>query len=76
MNRLKTDVMAKQGYQPNPADPDNVKYEVAEDKGIPLKQGYNGNLTSKQAGTVGGEIGGNMVKEMIQMAEKQLQQKQ
>lgn len=33
-----------------------MKYEVANDLNIVLKDGYNGNLTSKQAGSVGGEI--------------------
>jgi hypothetical protein len=37
------------------------KYEVANELGVPLKQGYNGDLTSKQNGSVGGY----MVKKMI-----------
>lgn len=45
---------------------DNLKYEVAQQMGVNLKQGYNGDLTSKQAGSVGGE----MVKRMIQSYEK------
>ena len=44
------------------------KQEVANDVGVNLKQGYNGDLTSKQAGT----IGGNMVKKMIHQAESQM----
>ena len=44
------------------------KYEVASEVGVNLKQGYNGDLTSRQAGT----IGGNMVKKMIQKAESQM----
>jgi hypothetical protein len=44
---------------------DNLKYEVANEQGINLKQGYNGNLTSKDAG----HIGGQMVKRMIDMAQ-------
>lgn len=43
-----------------------MKYEVANDLGVNLKEGYNGDLTSKQNGSVGGE----MVKRMIQQAEK------
>jgi small acid-soluble spore protein D (minor alpha/beta-type SASP) len=42
----------------------NMKYEIANELGINLKQGYNGDLTSKQAGTVGGE----MVKRLINQA--------
>ena len=37
------------------------KYEVASELGVPLSDGYNGNLTSKQNGSVGGY----MVKKMI-----------
>jgi len=44
------------------------KYEVANEIGVPLKQGYNGDLTSYQNGSVGG----NMVKKMIQDAEKRM----
>lgn len=44
------------------------KYEVANELGVPLKQGYNGDLTSKQNGSVGGY----MVKKMIQDAEQRL----
>lgn len=44
------------------------KMEVANEVGVNLKQGYNGDLTSKQAGTVGGY----MVKKMIQQAESQM----
>lgn len=44
------------------------KMEVASEVGVNLKQGYNGDLTSKQAGT----IGGNMVRKMILQAENSL----
>ena len=37
------------------------KQEVASEIGVPLKEGYNGDLTSRQAGSIGGE----MVKKMI-----------
>ncbi len=40
---------------------EQFKYETASEVGVPLKQGYNGDLTSKQAGSVGGA----MVKKMI-----------
>ena len=42
------------------------KYEVASEFGIPLKQGYNGDLTSAQAGSIGGE----MVRKMIRAQEE------
>ncbi|MEG2000640.1 MAG: alpha/beta-type small acid-soluble spore protein [Evtepia sp.] len=41
------------------------KMEAAQEVGVNLKQGYNGNLTSKEAGSVGGQ----MVKKMIQSYE-------
>ena len=44
------------------------KMEVASEVGVNLKQGYNGDLTSRQAGT----IGGNMVKKRIHQAESQM----
>jgi hypothetical protein len=44
------------------------KYEVASELGVPLSDGYNGNLTSKQNGSVGGY----MVKKMIEAQEKQM----
>lgn len=46
----------------------NMKYEVANELGINLQQGYNGDLTSKEAGYVGGY----MVKKLVDMAEKQM----
>lgn len=45
------------------------KEEVASELGVPLKSGYNGDLTSKQAGSIGGE----MVKKMIQRQEESMQ---
>ncbi len=44
------------------------KYEIANELGVNLKQGYNGDLTSAQAGSVGGE----MVKRMIHQQEQQM----
>ena len=44
------------------------KMEVANELGVPLKQGYNGDLTSKQNGSVGGE----MVKRMIRSQEQSM----
>ena len=44
------------------------KMEAANEVGVNLKQGYNGDLTSKQAGSVGGQ----MVKKMIQQYESGL----
>ena len=44
------------------------KYEVANEVGVTLKDGYNGDISARDAG----KIGGNMVKKMIQQAESQL----
>ena len=44
---------------------EKFKMEAASEVGVNLKEGYNGNLTSQQAGSVGGQ----MVKKMIQSYE-------
>ena len=48
---------------------DRFKMEAANEVGVNLKQGYNGDLTSRQAGSIGGQ----MVKKMIQSYEDKLQ---
>ncbi len=47
---------------------DKFKMEVASELGVPLTNGYNGNLTSAQNGSVGGY----MVKKMIEAQERQM----
>ena len=47
---------------------DQFKMEAANEVGVNLKQGYNGDLTSKQAGSVGGQ----MVKKMISAYENSM----
>ena len=47
---------------------DKFKMEAAAEMGVNLKQGYNGDLTSREAGSVGGQ----MVKKMIESYEKNL----
>jgi len=47
---------------------DQYKYEVANEIGVPLSKGYNGDLTSYQNGSVGGY----MVKKMIEAQERQM----
>lgn len=47
---------------------ENMKYEVANQMGVGLKQGYNGDLTSRQNGSVGGE----MTKRLVQQAESSM----
>jgi len=46
----------------------SLKSEVASSLNVPLKQGYNGDLTSRDAGSIGGE----MVKRMIAYAENNM----
>ncbi|MBQ4536718.1 MAG: alpha/beta-type small acid-soluble spore protein [Lachnospiraceae bacterium] len=45
---------------------DRFKTEVASELGVNLKEGYNGDLTSKEAGSIGGE----MVRRMIRKQEE------
>ena len=47
---------------------EKFKMEAANEVGVNLKQGYNGHLTSREAGSVGGQ----MVKKMIESYEKSL----
>ena len=47
---------------------DRFKMEVASEIGVPLKEGYNGDLTTSQAGSVVGE----MVRKMIKRQEEQM----
>ena len=47
---------------------EQIKMQAANEVGVNLKQGYNGDLTSKQAGSVGGQ----MVKKMVESYENSL----
>ncbi len=47
---------------------DQFKMEAAQEVGVNLKKGYNGDLTSREAGSVGGQ----MVKKMIEAYERSL----
>ncbi|MBR3764131.1 MAG: alpha/beta-type small acid-soluble spore protein [Clostridia bacterium] len=46
----------------------NMKFEIARELGVNLKQGYNGDLSARE----NGYVGGYMVKRLIQQAEKQM----
>ena len=50
---------------------DKFKYEVASEVGVTLKDGYNGNISARDAG----KIGGNMVRKMIQQVENNMANK-
>lgn len=45
-----------------------MKYETANQVGVNLKNGYNGDISARDAG----KVGGNMVRNMIRMAEQQM----
>ena len=47
---------------------DKFKYEVASEVGVTLKDGYNGDISAKDAG----KIGGQMVKKMIEQVERNM----
>lgn len=81
LDELKYEVSKELGYiNSGPQEYENflnnAKFEVANELGIPLKQGYNGDLTSREAGRIGGriggKIGGNMVRKMVEYAENQM----
>ncbi|HEU4964952.1 MAG TPA: alpha/beta-type small acid-soluble spore protein [Bacilli bacterium] len=65
LDRLKGDVM-------NTMSAEEAKYESARRQNVPLTKGDNGELTARQAGKVGGPIGGQMVKKMIALAQMQM----
>jgi hypothetical protein len=47
---------------------DKMKYEIANEQGVNLKKGYNGDISAKDAG----KVGGNMVRKMIEYAEQRM----
>jgi hypothetical protein len=47
---------------------DRMKYEIASEVGVTLKEGYNGDISARDAG----RVGGNMVKRLIETAERSL----
>ncbi len=61
-------ILTEQMYLEAKEAMDRFKMEVANEIGVPLTNGYNGNLTSAQNGSVGGY----MVKKMIEAQERQM----
>jgi len=47
---------------------ERMKYEIASEVGVNLKEGYNGDISARDAG----RVGGNMVKRMIEQAERSM----
>ena len=60
--------MAKSSSGNNSNQMTNMKYDIANEIGVNLKQGYNGDLTSRETGYVGGF----MVKRMIEQVERSM----
>lgn len=76
MDAFKADVMRKEGYAVDPSRPNDVKYEVASSLGVPLQPGDNGQLSTESAGKIGGKIGGSMVREMIRLAQEEINKRE
>lgn len=81
LDQLKYEVSKELGYINSGPQEYNqflekTKYEVANELGVQLNRGYNGDITSRNAGKIGGriggKIGGNMVKKMIGFAENHI----
>lgn len=72
MQAFKADVMKREGYTVDPNRPNDVKYEVAKELGVPLQPGENGHLSTESVGQVGGKIGGTMMREMIRLAQQKI----
>lgn len=54
---------------------EDAKFETAKEVGVALNKGYNGSLTTREAGKVGGRLGGSMVRELVKMAQQNLTKK-
>lgn len=54
---------------------DQAKFEIAREIGVPLRKGNNGDLTTREAGKVGGRLGGGMVRELVKMAQQSMRKK-
>lgn len=70
MDQFKADVMRREGF--NAARPEQVKFEVARSLGIPMDPRYNGQMQAEDAGRIGGQIGGAMVRDLVRMAQQSL----
>jgi hypothetical protein len=69
MEHLKRKVMAQQSGAPGTVE--EMKTKMAHHLRVPYRKGEsNGNLKAEEAGRMGGPVGGQMVKELIRMAEE------
>ncbi|PTX53659.1 small acid-soluble spore protein alpha/beta type [Melghirimyces profundicolus] len=72
MERLKSRIISEQTGRPVRGAVD-TKTEMARQAGVPYRAGgYNGNLKTEEAGKMGGPVGGQMVKELVKMAQEEL----
>ncbi|HHY66899.1 MAG TPA: alpha/beta-type small acid-soluble spore protein [Alicyclobacillus sp.] len=72
LDRLKRDLMEEEGLASNQGSDQPLEEEVAGQLGIPLGKGDDGELTTRQAGKVGGAMGGPLVRKLIEIAQQQL----
>ncbi|MFD1735584.1 small, acid-soluble spore protein, alpha/beta type [Bacillus salitolerans] len=72
LNQLKYQVMENEGYHIHPQNNKQLNLEIAKEQGIQMNRSYNGEMTAKEAGKIGGPIGGKLVAELIRMGKNQL----
>ena len=72
MNAQNTGATSRPEVPPARQALNSMKYEIARELGINFKQGYNGDLSSRE----NGYVGGYMVKRLIEQAERQMAQNQ
>ena len=68
MNSQQTGVSNRPEVPQAKAALNSMKYEIAKELGINFKQGYNGDLSARE----NGYVGGYMVKRLIEQAERQM----
>lgn len=72
LNEFKNQLLIEDGVIPEGTPPQEVAYRVGKEIGVPIQRRNNRNLTAENAGKVGGQIGGRMVRELVKMAQEQL----
>jgi len=72
LDQFKQRLLVQDGLIDANTNQNGISCEVASEIGVPLKKGYNGQISTKDAGKLGGQIGGRMVREMVRMAQEQL----
>ena len=72
LDQFKKDVLVKDGLISKDTSFKDINVEVGKEVGVPITNVYNGNISTKDAGKVGGQIGGRMVKELVRLAQEEL----